>query len=173
MSNDLLGALPADLRREVCESVGRWDDLFRLRSSSRDGCTLYLSPFLPEWDAFNALAVFAGTDREEFERRVRRGGPHILDLSHCDKLTNVSALEGCIGLHTVNLFGCNKLTNVSALKGCIGLHTLNLSYCVELTDVSALEGCIGLRLLDLSYCDKLADASTLCLATWAGLRIIR
>ena len=173
MSNNLLGALPADLRREVCESVGRWRDLFRLRSSCRDGRTLYLSPFLREWDAFNALAVSAGTDREKVERRVRRGGPHTLDLSNCRQLTNVSALEGCIGLHTLNLSGCYNLTNVSALEGCIGLHTLDLSFCVHLTNVSALAGCIGLRLLKLSGCIKLTDSSTATLATWAGLHITR
>ena len=82
---------------------------------------------------------------------------HTLDLSNCQKITNVSALGN---VHTLHLSFCKKITDVSALgnvqkfpitgirDSCEPegdfvdskkLHTLNLSGCYQITDVSALD----------------------------------
>ena len=52
---------------------------------------------------------------------------HILNLSDCDKIPDVSAL---INLHILNLTRCN-ITDLSTLRN---IHTLNLSEC----DITAI-----------------------------------
>ena len=80
------------------------------------------------------------------------GNVHTLNLSYCDKITDVSTLGR---VHTLNLSYCYKITDVSTLGR---VHTLNLSWCRNITDVSAL----GLvHTLNLSNCDNITDVSAL------------
>ena len=51
---------------------------------------------------------------------------HTIDLSWCEKITDVSALGS---VHTLNLSGCHKIENVSALGN---VHNLNLKCCYNI-----------------------------------------
>src|SRR5271170_5008757 len=51
------------------------------------------------------------------------GNIHILDMSHCYGITNITALKG---IHSLDMSFCIGITDITALKG---IHTLNISGC--------------------------------------------
>ena len=55
------------------------------------------------------------------------GNVYKLDLSWCNNITDVSALEN---VHTLNLEHCENITNFSAFKN---FH--NLNWCKDITNV--------------------------------------
>jgi hypothetical protein len=77
---------------------------------------------------------------------------HTLNLTRCEKITDVSALGN---VHTLNLSYCNNIKDVSALGK---VRNLDLSACYSIYDVSALGKVYD---LNLSWCDKLKDVSML------------
>lgn len=107
-----------------------------------------------------------------------------LNLSYCEKITNISCLKDLTHLIKLNLGGCVKITDISSLKDLTHLTTLNLSGCVQITDISSLKnlthlielnllgcwpindisclkGLANLTALNLGYCEKIADISSL------------
>lgn len=76
------------------------------------------------------------------------GNVHTLDLSNCQWLTDVSALGT---VHTLNLSHCRRVPNISTLSN---VHTLHVTTCINMdtADISALD---GVHLLHLSYYDKM------------------
>jgi internalin A len=84
-----------------------------------------------------------------------------LDLSGCERLSDVSALSGLTALTSLNLSSCEQLLDVSALSGLTALTSLKLIGCEQLSDVSALSGLTALTSLNLSFCMQLSDVSAL------------
>ena len=111
-----------------------------------------------------------------------------LDLSSCEKLTDVSFLSSLVRLRTLDLSECSyqlvdvspssltplnavyllnaffrrsQLADVSPLSGFVALETLRLVGCVRLIDVSPLSSLTSLTSLNLSWCYLLSDVSAL------------
>jgi tetratricopeptide (TPR) repeat protein len=77
-------------------------------------------------------------------------GLHTLDLSGCEKLSNLQPLSTLVGLHTLNLSLCRELTDLRPLSVLVGLHTLRLYSCSELSVLRPLSSLVALNDLDLS-----------------------
>ena len=101
---------------------------------------------------------------------VSLGSVYDLDLSWCERITDVSMLGS---VHKLNLSKCSEITDVSCpvydlgLSRCEritdvsmlgGVHKLNLSKCCEITDVSCLGSVYD---LGLSRCERITDVSLL------------
>jgi Leucine-rich repeat (LRR) protein len=88
---------------------------------------------------------------------------HTLDLSYCDKITDVGLKElaKLTNLHTLDLSYCDEITDVGVkeLAKLTNLHTLDLSYCDKITDVGVRElaKLTNLHTLDLHQCNKITD----------------
>ena len=73
-----------------------------------------------------------------------------LSLSGCQRLNNLSGLEGLKHLKTLDLTGCSKITDIENLKELKTLTALNLVKCKSLSDLSMLKELPELKELTLS-----------------------
>ena len=84
----------------------------------------------------------------------------LLEFSHCDSLSDVTALQGLTKLQHFYLSGC-PISDISGLQGLNKLQTLGLADCPNLSDISGLQGLSNLQTLYLGDCDNLSDISAL------------
>jgi internalin A len=79
-----------------------------------------------------------------------------LDLHDCIRLTTL-IVTGLTSLQYLNLSRCYRLRTLTDIDKLLHLHYLNLNYCKSLCSKLNLTGLIHLQHVDLGYCDQLTD----------------
>ena len=78
-----------------------------------------------------------------------------LDLSYCEKLSDLGPLASLTQLTSLNLWSCDELSDLGPLASLTQLTSLNLSRCEKLNDLGPLASLTQLTSLNLSSCDEL------------------
>jgi small GTP-binding protein len=84
-----------------------------------------------------------------------------LDLSGCERLTELPGLEKLIQLKKLDLSRCEWLTELPGLEKLVQLTRLKLSGCSQLTELPGLEKLVQLTELELSGCRSLTALPSL------------
>jgi internalin A len=125
--------------------------LRRIRVAERTGA---LELDLSGWEE-GSYTEFATLTRlpQELERLTSLQS---LNLSWCDRISDLSPLASLTALQSLSLSGCDNLSDIGPLASLASLHSLNLGLCQQLSvDLSPLADLTSLQSLDLFNCDQL------------------
>ena len=84
-----------------------------------------------------------------------------LELSCCESLNNIDALQNLTQLTELDLFRCLRLSNVDALRNLTSLTELRLFWCVSLPNVDGIHNLTNLTELELIRCVNLTNVDAL------------
>ena len=87
-----------------------------------------------------------------------------LNLAHCEILSSLAPLAGCVALEKLNLNHCHSVHQISAIGTLEKLEVLDLGACPGIVDLAALGLCHRLRSCDVSW-TQISDPTAIFLPT--------